>query len=302
MLATLENLEPKRAEKVLAALMKTLLPDATARSEEHQLQSLTPVEREILQEVSKRLSLAGPLPSKDEVPSVLEILSRELSEFVLSKANPQELQARTFDKDVSTQESVVRRRKPTVFISSSPEGLEHARALQRLLESYAVTELWGEHFAASETVLESLMRSVARFDFATFLLTNDDISSFRGRAGSTSRENVAFEVGLFVGRLGPNRIFFVLPKDQHGSGFLSDLAGLVALTYNPFATATEASFGHVSHWIVNQIQRLGPIESKAPAQSTFSPDGRAFATLSAGRIQIWDANSGQLVMTLGGLD
>jgi predicted nucleotide-binding protein len=261
MLTTLTDMEPKQAETVLSRLMKTLLPDASPRTQAQQFETLSPIERDILREVGERLGLADELPSRTEVPAVLELLSREVSNVVLSKANVEELQARTFDKTASSQRPT-RRSRARVLISSSSEGRAYAHSLQISLEFSALTELWtDERFDMTSHALESLIRDVGRFDFAVFVLTTDDISSFRGK-GSPSRSNLAFEAGLFVGRLGANRTFFVVPKHGSGLAFLGDLAGIVTLDYDPFAASTEAALGSTSHQIAAQIQRFGPVGSK----------------------------------------
>lgn len=257
MLDALKDMDPKRAETVLSKLMQTLLPDASEQSQAQQFEALSPIERDILREIGGRLDLAGELPSKAEIPAVLEVLSREVSNVVLSKANVEELQARVFNKDTGVR--TARRSRPRVFISSSYEGLEYTHHLKSWLEVSASIEIWRDE----PLVLERLTREVGRFDFAIFVLTPDDIASFRGK-GNASRDNLAFEIGLFVGRLGSNRTFFVVPKAKAGGTFLRDLAGIPTLEYDPEAASTLAA---TSHEIAAQIQRFGPVGSKEPVSA-----------------------------------
>jgi Predicted nucleotide-binding protein containing TIR-like domain len=74
------------------------------------------------------------------------------------------------------------------------------------------------------------MRAVGGFDFAILVLTPDDLVERRGAQGQQPRDNVLFERGLFMGRLGRERTFIV-----HGRGvelnLPSDLAGIQPATF-----------------------------------------------------------------------
>lgn len=52
------------------------------------------------------------------------------------------------------------------------------------------------------TFIENLMKAVARFDFAILVLTPDDIVQSRSKELAGPRDNVIFELGLFMGNLG----------------------------------------------------------------------------------------------------
>lgn len=261
MLTTLKDMEPKRAEAVLSNLMRALLPDASPRSQAQQFESLSFIERDILREVSERLGFADDLPATSEVPAVLDFLSRELSDVVLSKANVEELETRAFQRVPSARETT-RRPRPRVFIASSSEGLEYAHALQTSLEPSANAVVWVDQTVVSSYGLEGLIRELGRFDFAVFLLTADDLSAFKGKAAANRSNNVLFEAGLFVGRLGVNRTFFVTPRGLPRQAFLSDLSGVLTLHYDPLAPSKDAALGSTSHQIAAQIQRFGPVGSK----------------------------------------
>jgi hypothetical protein len=121
--------------------------------------------------------------------------------------------------------------KPSLFIGSSSEGLEFARALRALLAADAEVTLWNEgFFGLSSTFIETLVNSLTRFDFAVLVMTPDDwIRSRNGEAWSP-RDNVLFELGLFMGRLGRERTF-VLHQAGAAMKLPSDLAGMTMATY-----------------------------------------------------------------------
>lgn len=120
---------------------------------------------------------------------------------------------------------------PSVFIGSSSEGLEVARSIEFNLQSDAEITIWSEGlFGLSMGYLESLVSALERFDFAVLVLTPDDLVSSRNIELQAPRDNVMFELELFMGRLGRNRTFAV-NSDDPKMKIPSDLAGVKTLAY-----------------------------------------------------------------------
>jgi hypothetical protein len=115
-------------------------------------------------------------------------------------------------------------KKPRVFIGSSSEGLEVARNLTIGLSKDCETVLWeAGAFGVSETYIESLEKKAADVEFGVLVVTPDDLREKRGEEDKVPRDNVVFELGLFMGRLGRQRTFIVcdtstvkLPTDLSG--------------------------------------------------------------------------------------
>jgi predicted nucleotide-binding protein len=98
--------------------------------------------------------------------------------------------------------------RPSVFVGSSSEGVEFARAVRAALEHDAEITLWDEGvFGLGQTFVESLTRALSRFDFAVVVLTPDDLVQSRSVEVFGPRDNVIFELGLFMGKLGRDRTF-----------------------------------------------------------------------------------------------
>ncbi len=121
--------------------------------------------------------------------------------------------------------------KPSIFIGSSSEGLEFARAIRSLLADVSEVTLWNEgFFRPGNTFIDALVNALPRFDFAALVLTADDLVRSREVQSMGPRDNVLFELGLFMGRLGRARTFLV-----HQSGadlkIPSDLSGVTAAVY-----------------------------------------------------------------------
>ncbi|MFH0782326.1 MAG: nucleotide-binding protein [Pseudomonadota bacterium] len=155
--------------------------------------------------------------------------------------------------------------KPSLFVGSSKEGLPFARAIRsRLMHDTEVT-LWDEgFFSPGSTFIETLVNSLPRFDFAVLVLTPDDWVRSRNDETLSPRDNVVFELGLFMGRLGRLRTFMVLQADA-GTKIPTDLAGVTMAQYCwPREDMNyEAAVGAACDSIRRVVEDLGLSEEKA---------------------------------------
>jgi predicted nucleotide-binding protein len=100
-------------------------------------------------------------------------------------------------------------RRPKAFIGSSTEALGIAYALQENLESDAEITVWTQGiFEPSKYPLESLLAELDSCDLGIFVFSPDDIATIRGAEASIVRDNVVFELGLFIGPLADTEAFF----------------------------------------------------------------------------------------------
>jgi hypothetical protein len=121
--------------------------------------------------------------------------------------------------------------KPTIFFGSSSEAISVVDAFQSHLEDAAEVIPWRYGvFKSGESTLESLIRALNRFDFAALILTPDDLVESRGGTSNSPRDNVIFEIGLFIGRLGRERVFVISEKDS-GLKIPTDLLGIKCIQY-----------------------------------------------------------------------
>lgn len=119
------------------------------------------------------------------------------------------------------------------FLSSSSEQLKIGKALELNLatEGFEPT-LWSrEAHGASQYNLEALLVEAASSDFAIFVFTPDDKVVIRKKKFSVVRDNVLFELGLFIGILGRDRCFIVRDAELP-MRLPSDLDGLTLLKYD----------------------------------------------------------------------
>lgn len=123
--------------------------------------------------------------------------------------------------------------KPRVFIASSSESIEIAEATLYNLEFVAEVTPWSQGiFNISKTSLESLLSAIPTFDFGIFVFSPDDIIQIKGETKKVPRDNVIFELGLFIGYLGKERCFIVTPRDIESLHLPTDLLGYQPTTYD----------------------------------------------------------------------
>ena len=153
--------------------------------------------------------------------------------------------------------------RPSVFVGSSSEGLRIAQAIQVVLDPVCEVEIWSQGvFGLTQGTLESLVLALERFDFAVLVLTADDLKISRGTERQVARDNVLFELGLFVGGLSRDRTFMLFDR-THPPALPTDLAGVTAATFEPHSSGNlQAALGAACTRIQTAIERLGVRESQ----------------------------------------
>jgi predicted Zn-dependent protease len=160
--------------------------------------------------------------------------------------------------------------KPRIFIGSSVEGLNIAYAVQQNLLHDAEVTVWDQGvFELSRTTIESLSKALQESDFAVFVFSPDDLTKIRNISSPSVRDNVLFEFGLFIGRLGRERVYFLLPTsgDLH---LPTDLLGITPGRYESARSdgSMQAATGAVCHQIRTQIRSLGAVAGRTIAKSS----------------------------------
>ena len=124
--------------------------------------------------------------------------------------------------------------RPVLFVGCSTEALPVAQAVQSALDhDPIVVKVWTDDiFEASRFPIESLERELHRVDFAALVLSPDDKVVSRDIVTDAPRDNIVFELGLFMGALGHVRTFLVYPRGIDVK-IPTDLKGITALTYEP---------------------------------------------------------------------
>lgn len=157
--------------------------------------------------------------------------------------------------------------KPKVFIGSSREAMEYVGAVHESLSYHAEVTPWTSGtFKAMEYTMDNLEDQLDISDFAVFIFSPDDIVLMRSKQYFVTRDNTLFEMGLFWGRIGRERVFCIIPdsvpEDHDGNpidGYHipTDLTGLTVLKYEQRTDENmQAAVNIACTQIVKKIKEL----------------------------------------------
>jgi hypothetical protein len=162
--------------------------------------------------------------------------------------------------------------KPNLFIGSSTEGLKFAYALHRNLDRDAQVTVWTQNvFQPGSYVLESLAKALVQTDFGAFIFSMDDVVTRRGEAQPMTRDNVVFELGLFMGKLGRQRSIIVEAIGK-GGRLPSDFMGVTVSSFDAERSDENwtAALGPASDEIRQALARIAPAMELIPNDMTLS--------------------------------
>jgi hypothetical protein len=176
--------------------------------------------------------------------------------------------------------------KPKVFIGSSSEATEIALAIQNGLSGVADVDVWSQGmFRAGTIPFEVLERAVDGFDFAIFVFAKDDVLKMRNQSFAAVRDNVVFELGLFIGKLGRERSVFVVPRGAEDLHLPSDLSGVTPATFDMEENKMEKVVANACFQVRQILKELGPLHHESTVLFNGSqPDVQAFLEGVEGRI------------------
>lgn len=175
----------------------------------------------------------------------------------LYRSIAQELARRLMERNklVTTHHEQIR-----VFIISSVEALEIARAIQTAFEHEKFTcTVWTDGvFRATSYSVDALEEAIDHSDFAIAIAHADDVASIRGQDWPSPRDNVIFELGLFMGRLGRSRAILMEPRDGKVK-LPSDMAGITTIPYRfEVGEDMHALIAPACNKLREHIKGLGP--------------------------------------------
>jgi hypothetical protein len=122
--------------------------------------------------------------------------------------------------------------RPSIFIASTTEAIKK-KTPQKIKEYFAKeadVDLWSENiFTAEKSYLSVLLNRASFYDYGIILLTPEDQGIIRGTKYKVPRDNLLFELGLFMGRIGSNRAFMIAEETVK---ILSDFEGIDIAKYS----------------------------------------------------------------------
>lgn len=136
-----------------------------------------------------------------------------------------------------------------IFLGSSRESLNDLKKIAIWIEETGHDPvLWNDPtlFLPGYSILSELIKLSNSVDAAIFLFNEDDKIWYRGSKLSQPRDNVLFEYGLFMGKLGENKSIICYKGDTK---IPTDVSGII------YANISEKSINRariaIESWINN---------------------------------------------------
>lgn len=155
--------------------------------------------------------------------------------------------------------------KRAVFIGSSTEAIAIVNRLVGLLDSDFDVHPWNQIFSPGEYTLTTLVQEVERVDAAIFIFAKDDEVKIRGESGYSARGNVLLEYGLFVARLGRERVLIL---EEEGVDLPSDVFGITTKSFPPGGPGRNAALELFVQEVVTPRWRDLPLQSTSDGEAT----------------------------------
>ena len=198
-----------------------------------------------------------------ETSVVAKISEPQLADIASRYPNIYLCFAKTLAKRLHSRNAFVgaRHEKIRVFIISSTESLKIAHEVKAFFDhdDDIFVEIWSEGtFRIAHYTIDDLAQKVEDSDIAVAIAHGDDHATIRDQAWPIPRDNVTFELGLFMGRLGRLRAVLMEPRDDKVK-LPSDLAGITTVTYKtPGKGETwAAALGTACHRLRDHIRHMG---------------------------------------------
>lgn len=187
-----------------------------------EMSAIEPTKPRSARVVAKELSVVAKITEAN-----FDTLGKEYPELYKSIAKTLASRLIERNKFVKPPSSKIR-----VFIISSAESLDVARLIiDGLQHDPFDVILWSEGvFKVTNYTLQSLEDELDQADFAIAVAHGDDIAEIRDQNWPIPRDNVIFELGLFMGRLGRTRAILMEPRGEKVK-LPSDLAGVTTIGY-----------------------------------------------------------------------
>lgn len=177
--------------------------------------------------------------------------------------------------------------RPRVFIGSSGAGRDIAKALEMTLSKTMDCKLWFQDvFVPSRTTIEDLETTArSEVDLAVLVLTPDDMRDRGAGLAKVARDNVIFELGLFMGALGRNRTFGLICSHCK-IDVPTDLLGVTWVTFkHPHTNAADSGATVALEELrtalrpsAEQIQGAGTEEHNSAGRNSAEEVIRTYAT------------------------
>jgi hypothetical protein len=149
--------------------------------------------------------------------------------------------------------------RPLLFLGSSGEyasiNPSPIDVIRQELHSVATVHPWNTSpiFQNMRGTFPSLLEATRHYGFGLFVLTPDDLTESRGTLQLSSRDNVLFELGMFLGALGQDKVFAIAEENRDGTGLIKVPSDLFGVHIDRFSMG---DLDHMTDSIGNALVRI----------------------------------------------
>lgn len=173
--------------------------------------------------------------------------------------------------------------KPKVFIGSSREALPVVRVVANALSKTCDVFAWDTNpVDPGQFLVEGLLEISESVDFAIFILSADDQLNYRENQYNAPRDNVIFEAGIFMSKVGRERVF-LLAAEGKNLKYPTDIAPIQRVPYRNL----KKSLLSAVELLVKRIKALGVRPTIMAGKRLFEYEGYYPIDLINGRIPIF---------------
>lgn len=150
--------------------------------------------------------------------------------------------------------------KLRVFVGSSLEASDEDKLVRRILEDNGIEPItWKNVFNVGEFSLDSLINISEKVHGAIIISTPDDKVWYRGTEIFAPRDNILFEMGLFIKALGAKHVALIFCKDFDGKSpkMPTDINGMNVIFFEK--NKSVANETHLEKWIYQFKQFSHPL-------------------------------------------
>lgn len=141
-------------------------------------------------------------------------------------------------------------KKLKIFVASSLEAKEEDKFVRTVLEENNIEAVtWKDIFHTGEFNLDSLLNITQKIHGAIIISTCDDKIWYRGTESMAPRDNILFEMGLFIKALGTKHVALVFCKNENGDSpkIPTDIQGLNVIFFERGKKAANET--HLEKWL-----------------------------------------------------
>lgn len=173
--------------------------------------------------------------------------------------------------------------KPKVFVGSSREALSVVSVVESALSPICEIIAWDTNpVKPSQFLFEGLLDIAESVDFAIFIFSPDDQLRHRENDYDAPRDNVIFESGMFMAKLGRERVF-LLSEAVNNLKYPSDIAPIQRVFYNNLQESLLAAVKKIS----DRICSLGVRPTNLVGKRLFEYEGFYPIELVNGRFPVF---------------